>query len=124
METLVDLSNISTNIRQVFLRLCDHPTSYSVANHLKIYYIFTNYACYNCIEFRKNSMNAYRVIKILCKKKKLFFYFLCGFFPFNSKGFSKFSKQIFPKYIKIIILNFKTNAINIQRDVDIFSKYF
>ena len=40
------------------------------ANQLKIYRKFTNYICYNFLEFRENGINIYKTISTLFKNAK------------------------------------------------------
>ena len=68
-------------------------------------------------------MNIYKKINASLKNAK----FLDTFMLFNAKlSYSNCTKhsESMAKYIEIIVLKFKTNAINIQKVVAICNKYF
>ena len=97
----------------------DHFASRSAENRLKIFHMFTNFICYNYLEFHKNCIDIYRIINMLLKMPM--------FLSFNREVFywncTKLLESMM-KYTEIILLNFKTNVINIQRDMVILRKYF
>ena len=89
--------------------------NFNYLSNVKIYPILTNSICYNCLEFCKNCMNIYKVILKILGFYYYFYIYTKGLYP----NYTKLS-DCMTKCIKIIVLNFKTNRINIQRDMDIF----
>ena len=77
----------------------DHYLSRCATNHLEMHHMFMNIIC---IQFCKNWMNNYRIINILLQ---------------NAVFFSR-------TFILIEIPKFKTNKVNIQRDLDVCNNYF